>query len=118
MKAVGRKLFNYYSMNRMKIPKGGDWTNVVTITLATAAGIAAYGFALQGRLMKPSTSFETVIFALAGTLLVFPSLLDAITMPLAAFKLPHPELAGLAVLLAGAGIQYARGAVTPTASPT
>ena len=95
----------------LKIPKGGDWTNIVTITLATAAGIAAFGFALQGRMMKVSTVVETGLFWLAGTLLVFPSLLDAITRPLGAV-LPFPELAGLAVLVAGAGLQYVRrGAV-------
>ena len=100
----------------MKIPKGGDWTHIVTITLATAAGIAAFGFALQGRLMKPSTVVETGLFWLAGTLLVFPSLLDAVTRPLAGAVLPYPELAGVAVLLAGTALQMVRrGESTATA---
>ena len=93
----------------MKIPKGGDWTSIVTITLATAAGIAAYGFALQGRCVKKSNVMEAALFWLAGTLLVFPSLLDAILQPLAGRTLPWPELSGVAVLVVAIAIQTMRG---------
>ena len=98
----------------LKIPKGGDWTNIVSITLASAAGITAYGFMLQGRLMKKSTTWETLMFALAGTLLVFPSIIDAIARPLSGYALPYPELSGVAVLLLGAALQYfRRDAIAP-----
>ncbi len=92
----------------MKIPKGGSWVDIVTITLATAAGIAAYGFALQGRFLKKSTYIETAIFALAGTFLVFPSLIEVITAPLMGHAWPYPEPTGIAVLLAGTALQWMR----------
>ncbi len=94
----------------MKIPKGGSWVDIVTITLATATGIAAYGFALQGRFLKKSTFIETAIFALAGTFLVFPSLIEVITAPLMGRAWPYPEPTGIVVLLAGAALQWMRRA--------
>ena len=92
----------------LKIPKGGDWTNIAAIVLGSAAGIAAYGFALQGRLLRPNSIVETALFLLAGTLLVFPAVLDAILKPLAGVAIPHTELVGLVVLAVAAVLQWAR----------
>ncbi len=93
----------------MNIPKGGSWVNIVTITLASAAGIAAYGFALQGRCVAKSNALEAALFWLAGTLLVFPSIIDAITKPLSGQGIPFPELTGLAVLVLAITVQVLRG---------
>jgi len=84
---------------------------------ATAAGIAAYGFALQGRFLKRSTHIESAIFALAGTFLVFPSLIEVITTPLIGRAWPYPEPTGVAVLLAGAALQWMRGRTARAIAP-
>ena len=96
----------------MKIPKGGSWVDIVTITLASAAGIAAYGFALQGRCVAKSNGVEAALFWLAGTLLVFPSLVDAIVKPLMGRGMPFPEPIGVIVLVAAIALQMARRRVT------
>jgi TRAP transporter 4TM/12TM fusion protein len=89
----------------MKIPKGGDWTTIVAITLVVAAGIVAYGFALQGRCLRKSNALETGLFWTAGTLLVFPSVVDALVRPLAGGVWPYPALTGLAILAIAVGLQ-------------
>ena len=93
----------------LKIPKGGTWVDIVTISLASAAGIAAYAFAFQGRCLKASNWIETTIFVLAGTLLVFPSLISAIFAIVRLPAWPYPELSGAAVLALGVALQALRG---------
>jgi TRAP transporter 4TM/12TM fusion protein len=74
----------------LKVPKGGNWFDIVEITLETAIGITLLAFAFQGRFLKKSNAVETVMFAVAGLLFVFPSLLSAILQPLAGFDINHP----------------------------
>ena len=62
----------------MKVPPGGNWFDIVEITVATAAGIAVLAFAFQGRAFRPNNRLETVMFSVAGVLLIFPSV--AITL--------------------------------------
>lgn len=69
----------------MKIPPGGNWFDIVTITLEAAAGIALLAFAFQGRFLRLNTRFETVLFMLAGTAFVLPRLINVITQPLMGF---------------------------------
>jgi TRAP transporter 4TM/12TM fusion protein len=59
----------------LKVPPGGTWFDIVEIFLETAAGIAMLAFAAQGWLFKKNTVLETVLFAVAGLLLVFPAVL-------------------------------------------
>ena len=92
----------------LKIPPGGTWVNIVTITLATAAGIAALGFALQGRCLAKSNPVEAALFWIAGLLLVFPSLIDGVLKPLTGHVFPYPEPIGVLILLAGIGLQGMR----------
>ena len=58
------------------MPPGGSWFDIVEIFLETAAGIAMLAFAAQGWLFKKNTVLETVLFAVAGLLLVFPAVLS------------------------------------------
>ena len=62
----------------LKIPKGGSWVEVALITLKTAAGLAALAAAAQGWALRRTTPVERVLLVLAGLLLVFPSLLEAL----------------------------------------
>jgi TRAP transporter 4TM/12TM fusion protein len=101
----------------LTIPKGGGWLDVVEIALTSAAGIAALAFALQGWMFKKNNLVETFLFGLAGLLLLFPTLVDAILAPLLGFSFapPIPGLriglhvfAGLAAGAAAVALQRLR----------
>jgi hypothetical protein len=66
------------------------------------------GVALQGRLFKSSTALETGLFLLAGTLLVFPSLVAAPLKLALGIGLAYAAPIGLALALAAAALQRAR----------
>jgi TRAP-type uncharacterized transport system fused permease subunit len=84
----------------LKIPPGGSWVDIVTVTLETLLGIAVLGFAFQGRFIRKSTIIETVVFSLSGMLLVFPELIEAI-LGLVHVPLGHPDIIAM-VLAVGA----------------
>jgi TRAP transporter 4TM/12TM fusion protein len=60
----------------LKVPPGGTWFDIVEIFLESAAGIAMLAFAAQGWFLKKNTVLETVLFTIAGLLLVFPAVLS------------------------------------------
>lgn len=70
-----------------KIPKGGNWIDVVQISLETAIGIIFLAAAFQGLALRKSTWLETGLFLVAGLLMVFPSMLNAVVLPLTGFNL-------------------------------
>ena len=61
----------------LEIPAGGSWVDIVVITAKTALGLAALAAASQGWLLRRTTMAERAILAVAGVLLVFPSLIEA-----------------------------------------
>jgi TRAP transporter 4TM/12TM fusion protein len=71
----------------LKIPKGGNWIDIVQISLETAIGIAFLAAAFQGLALRKNTWLETGLFLVAGLLLVFPSMLNAVVLPLTGFNL-------------------------------
>jgi TRAP-type uncharacterized transport system fused permease subunit len=83
----------------LKIPKGGNWLDIVEITLETAAGIALLAFAFQGRFRRANTSVETALFTVAGLLLVFPAMIGAVLKPLTGLDVEAylPLLGGLGI---------------------
>lgn len=98
-----------------KIPKGGNWFDIVTVTLQTAGGIVLLAFAFQGRFLKQSNALETTLFTLAGMLLVFPSLVDAITM-LAKVHVWHPFVIAIMLAALAVAMQWMRPAPERTTS--
>ncbi len=74
----------------LKVPKGGNWFDIVEITLETAIGITLLAFAFQGRFLKKSRLVESALFLVAGLLFVFPSFLNAILKPLSGLDIDHP----------------------------
>ncbi|RTL66075.1 MAG: TRAP transporter fused permease subunit [Hyphomicrobiales bacterium] len=100
-----------------KVPKGGSWFDIITITAQTAGGIVLLAFAFQGRFLKQSNILETVLFVLAGMLLVFPSLVDAITM-IAKVHLWHPLLIAIILAVVAIGMQWMRPAPETKTSST
>jgi TRAP-type uncharacterized transport system fused permease subunit len=81
----------------MAIPKGGSVWDIVLVTLKTAAGLAALAAAAQNWALRQNTLVERVFWLLAGLLLVFPSLLEALAERISGYDVPHPAPLGLAI---------------------
>jgi TRAP-type uncharacterized transport system fused permease subunit len=81
----------------LKIPKDGNWLDIIEITLETAAGIALLAFAFQGRFRRTNTPVETALFIAAGLLFVFPAMISAVLKPLTGLDIESylPLLGGL-----------------------
>jgi TRAP transporter 4TM/12TM fusion protein len=101
----------------LNIPKQGNWVDIVEIALTTAAGIAAFAFALQGWTMNRSTRAERALFWVAGLFLLFPTVLTALLAPALQFNFetPVPVLRfgwnvvfGLAAMVAALALQRMR----------
>ncbi len=99
----------------LKVPKGGNWLDIIEITLETAAGIALLAFAFQGRFRKANTGLETALFGLSGLLFVFPSFIGAAVKPLTGFDLDSyvPLLPGLGIHV---GFNVLLGAIVAAAA--
>jgi TRAP transporter 4TM/12TM fusion protein len=80
----------------LKMPKDGSWLDVIEIALTSATGIAALAFALQGWMLKKNNPIETLLFGLAGLLLLFPTLVDALLGPLLGISFA-PAMPGLRI---------------------
>ncbi|TAK47159.1 MAG: TRAP transporter fused permease subunit [Xanthobacteraceae bacterium] len=81
----------------MKIPKDGSVLDIFVVTLKTAAGLAALAAAAQNWALRQNTAVEQVLFGLAGLLLVFPSLIEAMAEAATGLDVPHPAPLGLAL---------------------
>jgi TRAP transporter 4TM/12TM fusion protein len=90
----------------MKIPKDGSAWDIVLITAKTAAGLASLAAGAQNWALRQNTPTERAIWILAGLLLVFPSLLEALAETVSGYDVPHPAPLGLAIALALLVKQY------------
>jgi len=81
----------------MKIPKDGSVWDIVSITLKTAAGLGALAAAAQNWALRQNTALERVFWTLAGLLLVFPSLIEALAERITGYDVPQPAPLGLAI---------------------
>ena len=89
----------------LTLPKGGTAWDIVWITFKTCVGLLAFAAAAQNWALRQNTLIERVLFALAGSLLVFPSLLDAPLEAIAGVDIPEPGLIGLAIAVAAIFMQ-------------
>jgi TRAP-type uncharacterized transport system fused permease subunit len=83
----------------MKIPKDGTVWDIVIVTLKTAAGLAALAAAAQNWALRQNTTVERALWIVAGLLLVFPSLLEALAERMSGYDVPHPAPLGLAIIV-------------------
>jgi TRAP transporter 4TM/12TM fusion protein len=90
----------------MKLPPDGSIFDIVVITLKTAAGLGALAAAAQNWALRKNTAFERVLWSLAGLLLVFPSLLEALAEAISGYDVPHPAPFGLLIAAAVLLKQY------------
>jgi TRAP transporter 4TM/12TM fusion protein len=100
----------------MKIPKDGSVWDIVLITAKTAAGLASLAAAAQNWALRQNTSTERVLWVLAGLLLVFPSLLEAMAESISGHDVPHPAPFGLAIAAALLLKQYFTPSATAAAA--
>ncbi len=84
----------------LKIPQGGWWLDIVVVTLKTAAGLAALACAAQNWALRQTAFAERALWLLAGLLLIFPSLIEALAEYLSGLDVPHPAPFGLALAAA------------------
>ena len=96
----------------MKIPKDGSVWDIVIVAVKTAAGLAALAASAQNWALRRNTALERVLWLLAGLLLVFPSLLEALAERISGLDVPHPAPLGLVIIAALLLKQY----MTPSAA--
>jgi TRAP transporter 4TM/12TM fusion protein len=84
----------------LQVPAGGSWIDVALITAKTALGLAALASAAQGWALRKTTTAERLLLVLAGLLLVFPSLLEALMEVVVGFDISHTAIIGLGVAAA------------------
>jgi len=102
----------------LKVPANGSWIDIVLITGKAALGLAALAAAAQGWVLRRTTVPERGLLVLAGLLLVFPSLLEALAEALIGMDVSHAATIGVgigAVVLLKQLMQ--RGAPEPGAAP-
>ncbi len=84
----------------LKVPVGGSWIDVLLITAKTALGLAALAASAQGWALRRTTTTERMLLALAGLLLVFPGLLEALIEPMLGRDVGYTATFGLAIAAA------------------
>jgi TRAP transporter 4TM/12TM fusion protein len=62
----------------LEIPKNGSWIDIVQISVKTGLGLAALASAAQGWALRKTTRTERLLLLLAGLLMTFPGLLEAL----------------------------------------
>src|SRR3982074_280417 len=90
----------------MKIPKDGSVWDIIIVTAKTAAGLAALAAAAQNWALRRNTAAGRRVWVIAGLLLVFPSLLEALAERLSGYDVPHPARFGLVLMAAVLVRQY------------
>ncbi len=81
----------------LKIPKDGTILNIVWVTFKTTIGLAALAVAAQNWALHRTAMWERFLWLIAGLLLVFPSLLEALAEAITGYDFPSPAPFGLAM---------------------
>jgi TRAP-type uncharacterized transport system fused permease subunit len=99
----------------LTLPKGGSWVDVVEITIKTGLGIVALAGAAQGWALRRTTTVERTLLVLAGLLLVFPSLMEALAEWMVGRDLSYTAGIGLVIGAVVIVMQWMRREPTPAA---
>jgi TRAP-type uncharacterized transport system fused permease subunit len=81
----------------MKIPKDGSIVDIIEITVKAALGIIALAAGAQGWALFKTTVTERALLILAGLLLVFPSLIEALVEKITPLNANYAEFLGIAI---------------------
>ena len=96
----------------LKPAKGVTWFDVAYVSGVTALGIVALGIAAQHWLIKRNSIIETVLFAVAGLMLMFPRLIDGIVGSLTGFKPAYHAPIAVVILIGTYALHRARTRLT------
>jgi TRAP-type uncharacterized transport system fused permease subunit len=94
----------------LQIPKNGSAIDVVLITLQTALGLAALASAAQGFAIRKTTTAERVLLLIAGLLMVFPGLLEALMEAIIRYDIHYTAALGMLIAAAVLIKQWVQGA--------
>ncbi|MBL8670493.1 MAG: TRAP transporter fused permease subunit [Alphaproteobacteria bacterium] len=97
----------------LALPKGGSWWDVGWVTLSTGVGVFALACATQGWLFGKAGALVRAVLAAAGVLLLFPTILDAVSTAIAAEHLMALKLGGAALVAAIAALQRVKRRAAP-----
>lgn len=97
----------------LRIPAGGGWWSIAWVALSTAIGIAAYAGVTQRWFFGRLGLVESGGLLVAGTLLLFPSILDAISSLIAREHIGLLKLIGIAIVVAVAGLKIMQRRTRP-----
>ena len=79
----------------LKLPKGGTWVDIVTVTVLSTIALVSLAGAAEGWLLRKTTLFERVALTVSGVLLLVPQpLSDAFGIGLLLFVLALQMLRG------------------------
>ncbi len=92
----------------LEMPKGGNWSDILWVSFSSCVGIFAYGVATQGYLLGRTGPLLRSAFILAGTLLLFPSILDAMFGFIAAQHIELLKISGIVLTAILCGVQWLR----------
>jgi TRAP transporter 4TM/12TM fusion protein len=92
----------------LEMPKGGNWSHILWVSFSSCVGIFAYGVATQGYLLGRTGPLLRSAFILAGTLLLFPSILDAMFGFIAAQHIELLKISGIVLTAILCGVQWLR----------
>jgi TRAP transporter 4TM/12TM fusion protein len=81
----------------MKIPKDGSVLTIIWITAKTALGLLSLAAAAQNWALRRNTPLEGALFVVAGLLLVFPSLMEALAETLTGRDIAYTATLGLVI---------------------
>jgi TRAP-type uncharacterized transport system fused permease subunit len=81
----------------LNIPKGGSWVDIFLITLKTGLGLAALAAGAQNWALRRATPPERALLIIAGLLLVFPSLIEALVEAIIGRDIFYTATLGLAI---------------------
>jgi TRAP-type uncharacterized transport system fused permease subunit len=90
----------------LKLPKDGSWIDIVAITLKAGLGLGALAAAAQGWALRRVTTLERMLLLLAGLMLVFPSLLEAVIEAAIGRDISHTALIGVVLIAVVVFLQY------------
>jgi len=90
----------------LKLPKDGSWIDIVAITLKTGLGLGALAASAQGWALRRATILERLLLLLAGLMLVFPSLIEALIEAAIGRDISHTALIGGLLIAVVLLLQY------------
>ncbi|MGE0745992.1 MAG: TRAP transporter permease [Rhodospirillales bacterium] len=92
----------------LRLPPGGTMTELVWVCATSAIGIAALAVAAQGWLFRRVTASERAMFTVAGLMILFTSLVDAVVESLAGVRPSYTDTVGIVLAVAAVAVNWRR----------